>query len=247
MPILLPPDPEAPLRQGDVLAKVSCYLTDEDGSALTSEPGYVLVTSRPCNTIRDEQIIVAQVVPRSLSSDGVQGLEGVDETRRYLSGLRDGGILPDHFYLGELEPNSGKRYFAKFDSLHTIKIPSGLAERRAFLLKHRRFHLSLEFVRDLHIRIFLSFARLGFDDYDWYSNADLQMVIRQGEAALAKAQSDLANAERDLALADAANKDKEMASLQKQIKNREVEVEKAKRELQPFLEEQVRRRAKISP
>ena len=104
--------------------------------------------------------------------------------------LRDGLSRPDRFYLGQIPGEPAGRYYAKFDSLHTIALPKP-ADAKALIPSHRIATLTNEFVRDLHTRIFGAFANLGFNDVRWYSDNDLQWLFNKGEHALELARASM--------------------------------------------------------
>jgi hypothetical protein len=246
MAIVVPADPSAPLRQGDILTDVTIAVAEATAveDVDIDGPGSAMVISRHCNALRDPRIVVAKVEPRSLSNDGLAELKTLDEWRRYFSGLRDGKESPDNFYLGELVDGSNRRYFAKLDSLHTLRIPPvkpGDA-RAAFIAKHRIFHLHDAFVRDLHSRIFNAFAELGFDDYRWFIDSDLALVVKQGQAEIAKLRADVLTAEASLARDEAETKDeKQLAGLRNNLKNLKETLAKREEALLPYSAEQERR------
>lgn len=235
-----------PLEQGDVLQGIPVYSTDPDGAPAGSTPDFVLVLSRPCNALRDEQVVVATALARSLAGDNLKQIETASELKRLLAGLRDGKSYPDHFYLGDLVLASGaapKRYFAKFDSLHSIKVPGETRARDAFIQKHRRYRLAPEFARDLHARIFGAFAALGFDDDQWFCDGDLELLVSflQKEATQRKAEVDALASQVQVARATDA-KAQEVAGLEKQLGNKRADLAKADAELSRATAEQARRR-----
>ncbi len=106
----------------------------------------------------------------------------------FLTRLRDGPESPDVFYLGQVPGMSG-RFAARFDLLHTIRVPPSGPERESFVDARRIAVLNHEFVRDLHVRLFRAVATLGFDDHRWLSDSDLEWLVDSGRADLLKAQS----------------------------------------------------------
>ena len=106
----------------------------------------------------------------------------------FLLSLRDGLESPDVFYLGQLPGLSG-RFAARFDMLHTIQLPASGPERQSFVDARRIAVLHVDFVRDLHVRLFRAVATLGFDDHGWLSDSDLDWLVESGKADLLKAQS----------------------------------------------------------
>ena len=115
-----------------------------------------------------------------------------DKAKKYLSRLRDGNGSPDVFYLGQLYGKESEgRFAARFDSIHTIEVPQKPDLRTAFVEKHRFAKLHVDFQRDLHTRLFQSFATLGFDDISWFSDADLTFVVEMGNAEIKTFQLDI--------------------------------------------------------
>ena len=251
MPIVLTPDTQAPLEQGDVLRGVVTYFTAEDGNPKTDEPPYVLVLSRPCNAFRDERIVVADAFPFNIE---VESNQTADQLRRFLTGIRDGRTKPDHFYLGELPHLEGQatRFTAHLDALHTISVPGVGPSRVEFTHKRRAFRLAPDFVRDLHARIFGAFASLGFNDDQWYSDQDLALLLAHAKADAHKLEGTLAEVEKNLEvektkgpLTPEPKSGKKyfgvLDGFMKQIENRKEEVAKA-RELVARLESEQHRR-----
>lgn len=244
MPILVPPDPEAPLAQGDVLKDIVLTITGVDGNPAVIGPGYALVISRNCNALRDERVVVAEIVHRSFEGDNLAKLVTLDDWRRFFSGVRDGRGLPDHFYLGDLDGDPNKRYVAKLDSLHTIEVPSekNPKKRTAFIAKHRQYRLDPEYSRDLQIRIFAAFAPLGFDDQRCLSSPDLGLLILAGRADVSKAETELALAKQSLAREQAEGaKTEKIAGLQGNVSKLQTTLDKQTSALAPYIAEQKRR------
>src|SRR5262249_53130234 len=69
------------------------------------------------------------------------------------------------------------------------QLPDGQAIRSSFLKDRRIGRLSKDFVNDLHYRVFRTVAMLGFDDYGWLPDADLEWILQQGRADLKAAES----------------------------------------------------------
>src|SRR5262245_56611803 len=128
MPIDVRPEDDSPLSQGDILRKVSFVLADSAGiPVLDTQVYFVLVVSRPCKALRDEAVTVAPVVPfpldlKSLIEGKPSGL-GLDQMRRIMAGIRDGGQYSDSFYLGALQDSSNKRFAAQLTRLSTVMVP----------------------------------------------------------------------------------------------------------------------------
>lgn len=242
MPILLPAQPETlPLEQGDVLADIQTFVADYTLSepAPVLDEGLVLVISRPCNALRAKRVVVAEVVKRTLS--GLKGAETLRQIKDFFATVRDGDGTPDTFYLGELEPGN-ERYFAKLDSLRTVQIPDDDKRRQEFIKSHRRFKLNPEFARDLHVRLFHAFARLGFDDDAWWTNSDLDLVARKGAAEVAALQAHVQGLEAQEAVLKTSDGSKrELKQVEEQLKERRPALASAQDELEPILRELERR------
>ena len=52
--------------------------------------------------------------------------------------------------------------------------------------------LCIDFARELHVRLFSTFASLGFDDVAWLTDDDLCWAIERGRIELADAEKSLA-------------------------------------------------------
>jgi len=229
------------LEQGDVLADIQTFVADYTSSepAPVLDEGIVLVVSRPCNALRAKRVVVAEVVKRSLS--GLKGAETLRQFKDFFVAVRDGDGTPDTFYLGELEPGND-RYFAKLDSLRTIQIPDDDKGRQEFIKSHRRFKLNPEFARDLHVRLFKAFASLGFDDDAWWTNSDLDLVARKGEAEVAALRAVVQGleAQQDVLKTSDGSK-KELKQLEEQLKEKRPALASTQDELKPILREMERR------
>lgn len=179
MPILEAIDPAAPLDQGDLLFGLKLYSTGIDwetsGGSAAGAPVPCLIISRPCNVVNKRELLVAKVGTYRERME--RSADDADRIRKVLMDLRDGAGTPDRMYLGHLPNGESTRYQAMLDSLHTIQLPV-LGELATFVSKNRRARLSDEARRDLHVRIFTAVARMGFDDFSWYSTLDLELLVR---------------------------------------------------------------------
>jgi hypothetical protein len=119
----------------------------------------------------------------------------------FLTDLRDGPDSPDVFYLGQVPGYEG-RFGARLDSLHTIQIPQE-SEQRAFTDQKRVGRLHIDFIRDLHTRLFRAFATLGFDDHRWMSTQDLNWMVSRGRQEILDARSALESVRTALHAAEA--------------------------------------------
>jgi hypothetical protein len=246
MPVVHRPDVGTPLSQGDILRKTSFAITNAAGQLATdSKATYLLVVSRHCNALRDGGITVAPVTlfPIDLRtlSEAKAGGPSLDRMRRILAGIRDGGQATDNFYLGPLEEDSNKRFAAQLGTLSTVQVPQKDEDRRKWIHEHRVWRLQDEFLRDLHVRLTLTFARLGFDDYTWFSDADLDVMITEGEAEVANLRTELAEAERAVQAKEAQNH-QPSEQLKSAVATKRAAVKAAEDELRPYVEERTRRK-----
>jgi hypothetical protein len=245
MPVVVRPNDDAPLSQGDILRGVSFALTDAAGQLATDiKSVFLLVVSRHCNALRDATVTVAPVVSfpvdlKALSEAKADG-PSLDRMRRILAGIRDGGQFTDNFYLGPLEEDSNKRFAAQLGTLSTVQLPKKPDERQQWIQEHRVWRLQDEFLRDLHVRMTVTFARLGFDDYRWFSDADLGVMITAGEAEAAALRTELAEAEQAVHAREALNQQPSDPQ-RKAVESRRAAVKKADDDLQPYLAERARR------
>jgi len=253
MPILLPANPDLPLSQGDVLVSIPTYHTGVDGAPVLnpaparsekaqvpSEDSMVMVVSRPCNAVRDETIIVAPIVKKPLQE--IKGQSFADVIRVF-QGVRDGRTMPDLFYLGEQPAEPNARYFAKFDRLYTITVPKAENERAEFLRAKRRFRLESEFVHDLHVRLFRAFSSLGFDDTQWWTDADLDYVTKVGKAELIKFEAEIARLESEKDAAGiSGGSEKQIKQMEKDRADNAEKANELRQRLAPLENEKNRRK-----
>lgn len=194
MPIIEPHASGEPLNQGDLLHGVKLFLTGKTdnlsgGESISLKSDHCLVLSRPCVIAHKKSVIVATV--EKFQSSTPKEIDTLDRALRFLTQLRDGNDSPDVFYLGQLPGKESEgRYAARLDSIHTIEIPLKPDLRTAFIVKHRFAKLHIDFQRDLHSRLFQSFATLGFEDISWFSNADLNFLVEMGKAEAKVLQSE---------------------------------------------------------
>lgn len=239
MPILLPAQPDAPLDQGDVLYDITTFVGGE-ADPLANLASTVMVISRPCNAVRDKNVTVALISKCDLKS--LEGLETLQDYVGFFRAYRDGDGRPDCFYLGETAPGSSERFMAKFDALYTIRIPDEAEARRQFLVRHRRFHMHPDFKRDLHQRLFRSFASLGFDDESWWSDEDLKFLVGIGQRDLIGNNAEIERSRLDIAAqALATNPQKAQNVTSTDVKHAEKARQRTEDMLAPLLAEQARR------
>jgi len=103
--------------------------------------------------------------------------------------------------------------------------------------------MDAEFLQDLHVRLFNTFTRLGFDDYRWFADPDLDIMITEGEREIATLQLAVGEAER-AAQEKQATGDAVPKQLNENVENRRADVAKAQKQLKPYLDERQRRRPK---
>ena len=249
------PSEEEPLSQGDIRRGLAFATTALDGTLTAdADARYVMVVSRPCKAVRDPFVTVVPVHQSKLDLSEVrQKLEAnakrdgervsLDRMRRFLAGHREGGQFTDSFYLGTLETGSPKRFAADLSALSTVQVPKEEDARAQWVKKHRVARLDVDFARDLHVRLFNTIARLGFDDHGWYADADLAIMITEGKKQLQEAE--LAFTEAEQAVQQKEAKGETVAKgLRENLEGRRAEVVTATKELQPYVDEQARRAAR---
>ena len=253
MPVILQAPDSAPLTQGDILKGLPFATTSADGKLQAdAKARYVVVVSRPCKALRDPFVVVAPVHESKLdlsqlrermtsAGKGAGEQVSLDRARRFLAGVRDGGQFSDSFYLGDLEMGSGKRFAADLSALSTMQVPTDAEIRSAWVKDHRIWRLDIEFARDLHVRLFNTIARLGFDDHGWFADPDLDIIITDGEKEVAQLQTALSDAQRAVQSRQ-ANGDNIQKDLSDQVTQKEIAVADAKEQLAPYLAERERRK-----
>ncbi len=203
MPIVVKPKSSQALGQGDVLVGLPFVRVGTGGNleADVNVP-FLMVVSRPCQALRESDVVVAAVREWPLDLDAVmgcakqeKGCPDLDSMRRSLAAVRDGGAYSNRFYLGDLKAGTANRYAADLCMLETIRVPVDGA-RAGWIAKHRIWCMDSEFARDLHVRIFNTYSRMGFDDQKWLSDPDLNRLISEGEGQLADAQRKWTDAKR---------------------------------------------------
>jgi len=133
------------------------------------------------------------------------------------------------------------RYYAHLDSIHTIVAPPP-EQLKDFLRQSRVARLTIEFVRDLHVRLFGAFASLGFDDVGWFSDVDLSWLIDLTERELLEKKGKLQDLKAQASGREASGVKwpekrvdqqlKEVANLEEEIRTMESEVLAYQQELQ---------------
>lgn len=189
MPIIQLAASDSPLTQGDILQGVNLFetrLSESGGDSEASKAELSLVLSRPCVAAHKQSVLVAEL--RNQSPSLPKEVESFEDALGFFTDTRDGLDTPDRFYLGTIPAYHG-RFFVMLDRIYTVTY-SDIES----LLKRRVATLNPEFARDLHLRIFRSFASLGFDDVGWFATDDLKLLIQYGQSELAafeKTVSDL--------------------------------------------------------
>lgn len=239
MPIIDRPVNSQPLSQGDILQNVNLYATKDfssgkGGDSVRTEHKDCMVLSRSCVAEHKRSVIVAAV--EKYPDSPPRAVQSFDDVRKFLVGLRDGRDSPDRFYLGQLPGRQG-RFCARLDAVHCIEKPAGSDQLADFLRDRRIGSLNGDFVRDLHLRIFTTFASLGFDDHSWLSDQDLTWLVESGKRDLATAKADCQEEVATRAKQEADGGRYEGKNLTKA----ENQVKSLDEKLQPLLAEQARR------
>lgn len=190
MPIIEPPIPGAPLSQGDILKGIPLFFSKRGAGASwecgSDKKNLCLVLSRQCVVEHKKLVTVAAIDKYSNNTPDGQDFKGA---LLFLENLRDGNKSPDLFYLGQL-PDMQGRFCARLDFLGTIEVPQVPIERQPFIDQYRIAKLHKDYIRDLHVRVHQAFANMGFEDYQWLSDADLKWLIATGEAEINKDKED---------------------------------------------------------
>jgi hypothetical protein len=238
MGLIVESEVDAPLRQGDILCNILLYETADDGDApVPVEVEHVLVLSRHCNAARKQTVIVAAIKDITPTGFFEQLKElSLDDARRYLAAVRDGDGKPDRFYLGPL-PGREVRSFTCLDRIYSIQLPKDGSARQDWVRSRRRGTLSDEHRRHLHTTLLLAFGREGFDDYAWWPDADLKLMMDVGNKALAKAAMDEADIERERQAAMVEPDEKRAAGRLQTNKSKAESVAKEKKQAKDALEQ----------
>jgi len=237
MPILLAPEPGAPLDQGDLLEGLTLAWSNGEG-AVDAATGKGLVISRPCNATRESLVQVAVVVETTLNvkallADGTS----LESLRRRIDAVRDGDGSPDRFYLGPMLGN-GNRLTAKLNHIVTVGVPEKEA-RPVWVEKHRVARLDQAFRRDLHVRLFASIARQGFSDCGWYADKDLKIIVAHAEGIVSRMNAEKAGFESNLHGVEGGAP--QVSGFQKKIDALAKKIEKAEMARAPYAAEFERR------
>lgn len=214
MPIVEAPDDKAPLCQGDILQGIKLAVTQKpweaDAELVKAPAKFCMVLSRPCVLAHKDKMLVASV--RKWPGSTPAELAEYEHVKQFLKEMRDGEDSPDVFYLGHIPRETG-RFCAELDSIHTIELPKDVLIRQAFVTRSRIARLTPDFIRDLHVRIFRTFASLGFDDISWYSTDDLEWLEGKGKSEILKSQK---------AIQDTENKQNGLKAAGRQMSSQEA-------------------------
>ncbi|HEX3657041.1 MAG TPA: hypothetical protein VHV55_14600 [Pirellulales bacterium] len=198
-----------------------------------------MILSRPCAIAHKPTCIAAAVTRKSEDPPGQAG-ESFEKARSFLDQIRDGDRAPDRFYLGAIPGAAPGRYYANFDSIHTLALPDPDSAKA-----YRIATLEPDFQRDLHFRLFGAFARLGFDDHGWLTDQDLDWLLAIGEHEVAKKTTELAEVRAALASQHASGavvaKAKEHEGRAKRRDALQAEINTLELKLQPYRAEHARR------
>ena len=114
----------------------------------------------------------------------------------------------------------------------------------AFLKTNRIAKLTEGFSRDLHLRILGCVANLGFDDYGWLSDQDLDWLVRVGDAELLEKKAAVASLEAKLSELQASGGSKNVKEIQgreRAIKELQESIDGFEQDLDDYRQELQRR------
>lgn len=230
MPIIEFVSSTDPISQGDLFSGMPLFATGNSADSRKTPHKLCLVLSRPCNAIRASKLVVAAV--EKYADNVPRDADSFDRVLDFLESIRDGRKTPDLFYLGQI-PNYTGRFAARFDSIHTVDVPSDEADRLQFVEDHRIGRLEMEFARDLHLRILRAFASLGFDDQNWLSDLDLEWLAQQARTDVAKLEAELNEAQTELAKKQAAGK----VAPEKRVEQLTRKLDSLRERAQPYIDQ----------
>lgn len=249
MPCLVPAIAGSDLTQGDILKDVPFLLVSKAEGApafVDKAIKHVLVVTRACQALRSKTVVVAPIKEFGFNiRDALKGDEPgrLEKARKILGSFRDGisGLaFSDSLYLGEL-PGQTARMAANLASLTTVEVPTVVEERNAWIASKRIATLDTGLARDLHTRLVLTYTRLGFDDYGWYSDADLELMITIGTSEAAQIQASVLALEEAQTIATASAKALS-AEEKKRLERLREDHSKALERLRPYEDEATRRK-----
>lgn len=197
--------PSSPLSQGDLLCNIVLHITSANGEPkVLTKITNALILSRDCNVSNKGKIVVAAVssvnLELSLLKDTANSREkNFQIIRDKIIAMRDGDESPDRFYLGSI-PKESIRLTARLDEIFTVEIPKSQPELLEWVGTRRVARLSEQFLRALPVRLFGAFARIGFDDYQWFPTVDLELVVNCGRAYLSELDASACEKQADVHL-----------------------------------------------
>jgi len=239
MPIIEPsPANSQQLLQGDILQGVGLYATacswrDDGGESAKAPHKLCLVLSRPCVAMHKRTVVVAGI--KKYSDAVPKDAKSFKQVREFLTNVRDGVGSPDLFYLGQLPEREG-RFCARLDELYCVQVPPKPETLSIFLRERRIGTLHAEFARDLHIRVFMAFASLGFSDESWLPDRDLDWLVQAGNREISEAEVELNKAMQEKASQEADGK-----TYRGETENLERRVASLRSQVQPYVDEKSRR------
>lgn len=261
MPIVHSVESQSSLTQGDILHECVVGFFNSEGRAhIDHHAQYLLVVSRPCKAVRDHLIVVAPIRQcpidfTKIIKDHNEAPACLEHMRRFFAGIRDGARtfeFSDSFYLGDFDslrtPKEGlnTRYAADLTLLSTIQIPGSETshERAEWIRNHRIGRLQIEFLRDLHLRIFTTFSRLGFEDVSWLSDVDLEIMITAAEHDIHYYEQKLNKEKQAIQTKEALNQNVSDQQ-RKQLQMTEESSMRAKAYSVPYYEEKTKRMSRL--
>jgi hypothetical protein len=192
--------------------------------------------------------VVAAITEKAPEIFGALAGRSLEETRRLMASLRDGDGTPDRFYLGTIPGREPRRAFARLDLVSLIKVPEEADVRKGWVSVRRIGTLSQDHRRHLHTSLFLAFGREGFDDFAWWPDDDLKIVIAAGSREVSEAKAAQAARLSNFQAASAEDmKEKKLSGMKQESAKAAKRVEEAEEELKPYLDEWQRRRGNEDP
>jgi hypothetical protein len=91
----------------------------------------------------------------------------------------------------------------------------------------------------------LTYNRLGFDDYAWLADVDLDIIVNAGKRDTAALELEMRQVHQTIQEKESVGA-KVPEPLRQQLRNKTLELESAKEKLQPYEAEQAQRRGRTS-
>lgn len=221
MPIIEGVDPDEGFTQGDIFVAVPLFATGEDGTATSQGECDCILLSRPCKSVRAENLTVCKIFQLQ-EQKAPKKPPGLKFLKEVITGLRDGQDI-GYFYLGQLPDRRG-RFAANFAEVYTV--------HRNCLRGNRVGRLTPAFAKDLHLQLFRSFASLGFSDFTWWSDEDLKCLVVAGEAEVKHTEAEIASLGAAVSYAEASGNDRpDLGDLDGKLAKQQREVEQYRKEL----------------